>query len=578
MFFYATTVCSLGLYTLLSNLSALEGFSAPGRCSHFGVFVSSATILMAILYYSSLKAIKRCIWYMLSARGRSDMVNRNGRIIHLLQKTRRKAEFRMTPVAERRMAGYYNGDVLDAEASYYEDYAPSDSVVEVRRDEIFRGVFSIGEDDDEEEGVANGGLAKRADADDDNEVALQISPLGSVTVAKGLISPGADEAVVQNQVAALEEGPMPLNLREACDGDGGNADSGGGETEKQRRARQMQLANQGGLVEIIEDDDITHVRRPPLSCSSAPGPDTAPNFLLGSEGREYFSGVKIWSNVYGLGIGVWCIVYTLQMTHSLGNVIFCMTLWGIFTGEYLEYYLAAPRAERPMMRYTKLLYELMSRDKGNYLLFPVIVILYPMSVVAHAAHAIFVKTDPNDMQRADRLDIILNILLPVTGALAIKYIKRPVDMVQTIEISAPVAGMMSICTWCIFLSGNFWCTLQQYVSVGSNVTLDMRDSIIYIYPASVVFFFLSPFLAVCAFVAVTSNFACNRTVDIAMFALWSSMFRMTRHGLPWDGIFYSQASILTTLFVSFIHVMWKCVSFGDSAPPPPHWQGETPKR
>ena len=43
--------------------------------------------------------------------------------------------------------------------------------------------------------------------------------------------------------------------------------------------------------------------------------------------KERYSACKIWTNLYGLALGTFCIVYSLLLATELGSFTFCFCLW-----------------------------------------------------------------------------------------------------------------------------------------------------------------------------------------------------------------------------------------------------------
>lgn len=69
----------------------------------------------------------------------------------------------------------------------------------------------------------------------------------------------------------------------------------------------------------------TYVRLPPplpqqSSSSSIPWPTKRSSH----HNRERFSAVKIWTNIYGLSIGIYCLVYSLMLPNELSAFVFCV--------------------------------------------------------------------------------------------------------------------------------------------------------------------------------------------------------------------------------------------------------------
>lgn len=161
--------------------------------------------------------------------------------------------------------------------------------------------------------------------------------------------------------------------------------------------------------------------------------------------REMFSVGRIYSSVYGLGLGMYFLIYALQMHDSYGNIVFCIALWCVASYEYIDQFIVAPRTELPMTRPLKLLCELLSKDRRNYLILPCILGFYPLVIATHGIHAFFSLGTQDAIDRTDALDVVVNTLFPLLGVMLIKHARPRSNVIETMEVGRPLFQHKHFC-------------------------------------------------------------------------------------------------------------------------------------
>lgn len=203
------------------------------------------------------------------------------------------------------------------------------------------------------------------------------------------------------------------------------------------------------------------------------------------------SSMRIWSNVYGLGVGVYCLVFSVQSTDVYVGFVLSVCLVLIAVQEYAY----GPRATPVHGRVSV----------------PVCILLYLASLVLVA----------KSMTPRTALHWVTGALIPIVGAGLIRYMQRPSNLVETLKLSAPVSGMIGVC--CVFVvgaSGGMDCVIVHYfmqgVPPGSFVRID---------PTAMTLFFVSPVLCACALGAGLAACSKRRTLDLASGAVTLAVLR-----------------------------------------------------
>ena len=267
------------------------------------------------------------------------------------------------------------------------------------------------------------------------------------------------------------------------------------------------------------------------------------------ERQERFSSCKVWSNVYVLGVGAFCMLYGLQLENPLCNITFCAVHWLLAVGDFL--YVHVIKNGLPHYRkggYANMLtcgWDLRAMWRGmivqstqtpdgeprssvrtaDYILLPFSLLLYGICLVFHTAHASY--TDLGMHLRGNSTSItVMHVTLTAVGPIAFKFMQRPQNMVQTVEVASPVAGLIGICVLAVIGTAsidNTGCIFSQYVKT-DNIQIDAMDYAVHVYPLAIIATLLLPIAATSALVATISASNSRRTIDVAaaaaLFSIW----------------------------------------------------------
>lgn len=168
---------------------------------------------------------------------------------------------------------------------------------------------------------------------------------------------------------------------------------------------------------------------------------------------------RIWSNVYGLGIGSFCLVYTLQLESFYGGGVACATLFVISVREYLQDYASRARMQNPSTSFYHLTQNSMRTDPANYVLFPMLLfIAYPLLLVCYTGwwwwsiSSFFASFQELGHGIMAALWLFTSTLAAIMGPVLLTCVKRPRSLLVTMEKSSPVAALISACTIIAFIS------------------------------------------------------------------------------------------------------------------------------
>ena len=150
---------------------------------------------------------------------------------------------------------------------------------------------------------------------------------------------------------------------------------------------------------------------------------------------EKYSTLKIWTNVYGLAVGIFCIVHSLLLASDLGSCIFCLCLWVESLRECTCY-----------CRQKK--YKSLRKKKHECLL----VCLSALLLVGIVLRTVGSILSAASFSETDALSLACNILLPVGGVVSLRTMRKTGDIRSTMEVSAPVCWLGSaICLLCVLV-------------------------------------------------------------------------------------------------------------------------------
>jgi hypothetical protein len=71
------------------------------------------------------------------------------------------------------------------------------------------------------------------------------------------------------------------------------------------------------------------------------------NTLTAAITQILLSPLQAWSNVYGLGLATFFMLYSIQSGNSLGNAVMCITFLGISCLEFVKHNVGKQWADNP---------------------------------------------------------------------------------------------------------------------------------------------------------------------------------------------------------------------------------------
>ncbi len=253
-----------------------------------------------------------------------------------------------------------------------------------------------------------------------------------------------------------------------------------------------------------EENNTTKRRAKKRNASSSP------RHHHSSQRNERFTFCKVWTNVYGLSIGIFCIVYSLLLPNELSSFVFCTCLWvaGIyeciskydgtwfFSGKNVRrtgkrgscctiirsFICGSPNTEKKRQIVAELqnlsisgrtisssssrvLSEKSRHESASSTLVGLCILLM-VGISLKAAGASISGRLWQDGWSASTA--AFNILIPMVGVAAIKNMQKTREIRSTIELSVPICSMGSlVCLLCIVLigrdaqGGGQWCSCMK---------------------------------------------------------------------------------------------------------------------
>lgn len=257
-----------------------------------------------------------------------------------------------------------------------------------------------------------------------------------------------------------------------------------------------------------------------------------------------FDSKKIWRNVYGLGVGTFCMSYCMQMPSRQCNTFLCATMW--FVSIHQDFAVShghrrrrqgsiSNNAAKPSWKsrdtHTRAVsyYHGAARaDCYNYILRPGMIGIYGVISIL-----MFVNMPiPHSVEFA-----IINTAIPIVAPIAMRYVVTTPKMKigETIELGSPVAALLSMCVICTFVSSQSECVSHRFMGPPSNhrdaeegdstITSMMMKGImnstlpVSVYPLPVISTLLAPVAGICTLVSTTTSYTTGRSFDVAVIFL-----------------------------------------------------------
>jgi hypothetical protein len=147
---------------------------------------------------------------------------------------------------------------------------------------------------------------------------------------------------------------------------------------------------------------------------------------------EKFSTLKVWTNVYGLAVGTFCMVHSLTLPNEISNTIFCLCLWAEGSLECFR-----DRSRRRLCSWI--------RSSTTCLSALLVAALCMKSGGSFISGRLNLPATAWDYS---------SIIIPVVGVAAIRNMRETNNIQATLELSAPVCLLGSLLCFlvCIFVS------------------------------------------------------------------------------------------------------------------------------
>jgi hypothetical protein len=110
--------------------------------------------------------------------------------------------------------------------------------------------------------------------------------------------------------------------------------------------------------------------------------DSCPVYVQG------YSTLQIWSNVYGLGLASFFMLYSIQSTNTLGNVVMCTTFLGISCLEFFKQDISKQWDENPLASRLSLLLKGLKSNYRVFCIMPILLLIYMICACLLLAHAL----------------------------------------------------------------------------------------------------------------------------------------------------------------------------------------------
>jgi hypothetical protein len=230
---------------------------------------------------------------------------------------------------------------------------------------------------------------------------------------------------------------------------------------------------------------------------------------------ELYSVAKAWSNIYGLGLGLFCLVYSFQMQSLYGNVVLCLSFLAVAGDEYIQSCKAKAANVNNEGGWAMYYRRLVLYDTHTFFWMPLMFLIYTISLILHitAALELSIKTNQSTVENV----LSLSFLIPVIAPLCMTCVKRPDNLVATIELSVPIAGMISLCSLSILVATSSTCMYSAFHDIDGNMV---------IYPEQALTALISPIAAIFTLIAILSANDAKRSFDISVIVLGLASTRL----------------------------------------------------
>jgi hypothetical protein len=187
-----------------------------------------------------------------------------------------------------------------------------------------------------------------------------------------------------------------------------------------------------------------------------------------SKKAEKFTFLKVWTNVYGLAVGMFCIVYSLLLPNELSGFVFCACLWAAGVFECSGSSCSGGGRSGALTRKRRLVKEIMMMKRGHAsanavaqkesssggggVVLTCLCAILSLGIVFKGAGG-FMSGKLYEDVAGDGWSAAASVLLPAIGVASIRNMRKTQDIRNTMELSLPVCAMGSLlCLLCVVLS------------------------------------------------------------------------------------------------------------------------------
>lgn len=207
----------------------------------------------------------------------------------------------------------------------------------------------------------------------------------------------------------------------------------------------------------VDDDELAHDHDNDESDEVQDGQQKTVNIVTSKLGEERYSTLKIWTNVYGLAVGVFCIVHSLLLASELSNSIFCFCLWAESMRELFSMckkkhgnHVGVIQQRRRWSRCIRFFRHVQCCEPPSGKMFPCLCFMLLAGIVLKIAGSIL-SLSPRMNVPGESVQVACSIVIPIAGVVSIRSMRKIDNIQATMELSAPICWLGSILCFMIIL-------------------------------------------------------------------------------------------------------------------------------
>lgn len=203
---------------------------------------------------------------------------------------------------------------------------------------------------------------------------------------------------------------------------------------------------------------------------------------------ERFTFLKVWTNVYGLAVGMFCVVYSLLLPNELSGFTFCICLWVVGVYECVQmsglrrlccccFFMKNKISERKkrmlheisMMRHARSSASsnshchVQNKSDDSAMVLTCLSSLLLLGIVLKTAGGISSGRLFGNIEVTG--EALASTLIPAVGVACIRNMRKIENIQNTMELSMPMCSMGSmLCMLCIVLMAEYDAGSSQQVS------------------------------------------------------------------------------------------------------------------